>query len=133
MAGSAKLTILLNVTGLGREINIEEAKTLTVPVEHQEGYTVVATAQTTALQLFDMVDHIALANIYGVFIKAEVGTIYIMPDTAGTATFTSTDAVFTLNVGEPAFFPINSTGNLGLKIDAASVTDAFSWTILGKA
>lgn len=133
MAGSAKLTISLNVSGLGEEINIEETKTLTVPVEHQEGYTIVATAQVTAIQLFDMVEHIALAKIYGVFIKAEVGTIYIMPDTAGVGTFLSTDAVFTLNAGEPTWFPINPTGNLGFKIDASAATDAFSWLILGKA
>lgn len=134
MAGALKLTVKANLTGLGEEINFgDDNVTMTVPVKHQEGYTIVATAQITAIQLFDMVDHIALAKIYGVGITAEVGTIYIMPDTAGTVTFLSTDAVFTLNAGESGWFPINPTGNLGFKIDAAAITNAFSWMIVGKA
>ena len=107
--------------------------TLTVPVEFQNGYTVVATATTTAIQLFDMIDHIALAKIYGVILKAEVGTIYIAVDTAGTATLTSSTADLVLNVGESCYLPVNPSGNLGMVIDAAAVTDAVSWVILGKA
>lgn len=133
MAGSAKVTISVNVSGLGEEINISNAKTMTVPVEVQSGYTVIATATTTAIQLFDMIDHIALAKIYGVYIKAEVGTIYITVDTAGTGTITSLTADLVLNVGESCYLPINPAGNLGLVVDASAITDAFSWTILGKA
>jgi hypothetical protein len=132
MAGSAKLTVSINVTGLGREIDISTAKTLTVPVEHQEGYTIVETATTTAIQLFDLIDHIALAKIYGVYIKAEVGTIYITIDTAGTGTLTSATADLVLNVGEPCWIPVNPAGNLGIVVDAAAITDAFSWVVLGK-
>lgn len=133
MAGVVTLSMKLKITGLGKDIEFGASKALTVPVEYQEGYTVVETAQTAAIQLFDLVDHIALAKIYGVGIIAEAGTIYIMPDMAGVETFTSADAVHTLNVGEPCWLPINPTGNLGLKIDAASETDAFSWVILGKS
>jgi archaellum component FlaF (FlaF/FlaG flagellin family) len=106
---------------------------MTVPVEVQQGYTVIATAQTTALQLFDMVDHIALANIYGVYLKSESGTIYILVDTAGVVTFDASAADLVLNEGEACYLPINPAGNLGLKIDAASATDALTWMILGKA
>ena len=132
MAGIATLSMKLKVTGLGKDVEFGTSKALTVPVEHQEGYTVVETAQSVAIQLFDLIDHIALTKIYGIGIIAEAGTIYVMPDTAGALTFTSTEAVHTLNVGEPCWLPINPTGNLGLKIDAASITDSFSWVILGK-
>lgn len=133
MAGTLKVTTKVSLSGLGEEVAIENEATLTVPVEHQEGYTVVAAATTTAIQLFDLIDHIALAKIYGVYIKAESGTIYILLDTAGTATFAVGDADLVLNEGESCWLPINSAGNLGCKIDASGVTDAFSWAIVGKA
>lgn len=133
MAGAAVLKTNLKITGLGSTQEFDNTVTLTVPVEAQSGYTVVATATTTAIQLFDMVDHIALAKMYGVLLKAEVGTIYITVDTAGTGTITSATADLVLNVGESSYIPVNPDGNLGMLIDAAAVTDAFSWTILGKA
>lgn len=133
MAGEAILTTTLSVTGLGGTVSRTNTVTLTVPVEVQTGYTVVATATTTGIQLFDMVDHIALAKMYGVYLKAEVGTIYITVDTAGTGTLTSATADLVLNVGESCYIPVNPSGNLGMVIDAATVTDAFSWLILGKA
>lgn len=134
MAGILKVTVKANITGLGKEINFgDEDVVMTVPVEYQEGYTVVETAQTTAIQLFDMVDHIALAKMYGVGIKAEVGTIYILVDTSGTTTFAAAAADLVLNVGEVCWLPINPAGNLGLTIDASAVTDAFSWVIVGGA
>ena len=133
MAGEAILKTNLKVTGLGNDVEFDNTVTLTVPVEVQSGYTVVATATTTALQLFDMVDHIALAKMYGVYLKSEVGTIYISVDTAGTGTITSSTADLVLNVGESCYLPVNPSGNLGMVIDASAVTDAFTWLILGKA
>ena len=133
MAGVANVSIKVKITGLGEDFEVANSQAMTVPVEHQSGYTIVATATTTAIQLFDMIDHIALAKIYGVYIKAEAGTIYILVDTAGTTTFAAAAADLVLNVGEACYLPINPAGNLGLTIDAAAVTDAFSWTILGKA
>ncbi len=133
MAGVLKITVKANITGLGKEINFgDEDIAFTVPVKHQEGYTIVATATSTAIQLFDMIDHIALAKIYGVGITAKVGTIYILLDTAGTTSITSTTADLVLNVGESCWLPINPDGNLGLVIDASAVTDAFSWIIVGE-
>ena len=132
MAGSAILKTNLVVSGIGDTLEFDNTVTLTVPVEFQTGYTVVATATTTAIQLFDMIDHIALAKIYGVVLKTEVGTIYIVVDTAGTSTLTSSTADLVLNVGESCYLPVNPSGNLGMVIDAAAVTDAFSWVILGK-
>ena len=132
MAGSAILKTNLVISGIGDTLEFDNTVTLTVPVEFQNGYTVVATATTTAIQLFDMVDHIALAKIYGVILKAEVGTIYVTVDTAGTTSITSTTADLILNVGESCYIPVNPSGNLGMVIDAAAVTDAFSWVILGK-
>jgi len=133
MAGAAKVTIKVDVAGLGEELSISNAKTMTVPTEIMSGYTVVATAQTTAIALFDMIDHIALDKIYGLYLKSEVGTIYIMVDTAGTTTFAAAAADLVLNVGETCWLPIYPAGNLGISIDAAAVTDAFSWLICGKA
>ena len=133
MAGTAVLKTNLKVTGLGNDVEVDNTVTLTVPVEFQDGYTVITTATTTAIQLFDIVDHIALAKIFGVYLKAEVGTIFIKADTSGTGTINSTTADFVLNVGESCYIPVNPDGNLGMVIDAAAVTDAVSWLILGKA
>ena len=133
MAGASTVTITVETTGLGDSITKTNTKIMTVPVEMQTGYTVVATATTTAIQLFDLIDHIALAKIYGVYIKAEAGTIYITVDTAGTGTITSSTADLVLNSGEACYLPINPGGNLGLIVDAASITDAFSWLVLGKS
>ena len=132
--GALKVTVKANVTGLGKEKNFgDDDVTMTVPVECQEGYTIVETATSTAIQLFDMIDHIVLTKIYGVGITAEVGTIYITVDTALTVSITSITADLVLNVGESCWLPINPDGNLGLVIDASAITDAFSWMIVGKA
>ncbi len=133
MAGIATLAVRMTVTGIGDDIQVSSTKVLTVPVEAQKGYVVVETATTTAIQLFDFVTAIALAKIYGVYIKAEVGTIYLGIDTSGTGTITSSTADLILNTGEATYLPINPDGNLGLIIDAAAITDAFSYIILGKA
>ncbi len=132
MAGAAVLKTNIKVTGIGNDVEMDNTVTLTVPVEVQSGYTIVETATTTAIQLFDMVDHIALAKIYGVYLKAEVGTIFITVDTTGTTSIDSTTADLVLNVGESTYIPVNPDGNLGMVIDAAAVTDAFTWLILGK-
>lgn len=136
MAGVLTTQIIGKITGLGEELNFDSGEiTMTVPVEYQKGYTVID-GQTTALQLFDLVDHIALAKIFGVYIKSEAQEIYILPNTAGTTTFLSTDAVLTLNEGEACWLPINPTitgGPLGLKIDGEDNTAAISWIIMGKA
>lgn len=136
MAGIVTVKINVKVTGLGDDTEFNpdlDAVTMTVPTKFQKGYTIITTATTTAIQLFDMVDHIALAKIYGVYIKAKVGTIYISIDTAGTGTITSSTADLVLNVGEPCYIPINPDGNLGLVVDGSAVTAAFEWLILGKA
>lgn len=132
MAGAATVDIKVKVTGLGDTVELDSSCTMTVPVEVQTGYTVLATAGTTALQLFDMVDHIALAKIYGVYIKAVVGTVYIGVDTAGTATLTSATADLVLNVGESCYLPINPDGNLGLTVDGSATSAAIQWVILGE-
>ena len=133
MAGIATLSVSLKVTGIGDDVLVANTQALTVPVEIQKGYIIVATATTTAIQLFDFITAIALAKIYGVWIKAEVGTIYITADTAGTGTITSTTAVHVLNTGEATYIPVNPGGNAGMVVDAAAVTDAFSYIVLGKA
>jgi len=136
MAGALKVTIRANLTGLGKEININPGEaTMTTPVEHGGSgkYIVHATAQETAIQVSELFPQIALAKMYGVYIKAEAGTIYIMVDTAGTTTFAAAAADLVLNVGEACWLPINPAGNLGLTIDASAVTDAFTITVVGKA
>jgi hypothetical protein len=133
MAGVAKVTIKVEVTGIGDDVLVNNAATMTTPVEVMSGYTVVDTATTTALQLFTDVAKIALAKVYGVYLKAESGTIYISVDTAGTGTITSETADLILNEDEACYIPVNPDGNLGMVIDAASVTDAFSWVILAEA
>ncbi len=138
MAGVAKVTTKVNITGLGEEINIDTgAVTMTVPVEHGGSgkYIVHATATTTAIQLSDLFPQLALAKIYGVYIKSEVGTIYIMLNTAGTVTFGVTTADLVLLVGESAYLPVNPglTSANGMTIDAAAITDAFTITAFAKA
>ncbi len=136
MAGIATVKINVKVAGLGDEVEMNpdfDAVTMTVPVEVASGYVIVATATTTALQLSDLAPQIALAKMYGLYVKAKVGTIYIQVDTAGTTTFGSAAAHITLNVGEPCYIPINPGGNLGVTFDAAAITDAFEWLLLGKA
>ena len=133
MAGQATLAISLKVTGIGDDINVSNSQTLTVPVETQSGYTVITTATTTAIQLFDFITAIALAKIYGVYIKAVSGTILLGVDTAGTGTLTATTADLILYEGEATYIPINAGGNLGLVMDGLAVTDAAQWVILGKA
>lgn len=133
MAGALKVRTIINCTGLGDEVTIDSSEvTMTVPVAYQEGYTVVD-GQTTAIALFAMIDHIALAKIYGVYIKAEVQEIYIMVDTAGVATFLKAAADLVLNEGEACWLPINPSGNLGISIDGEDNTAAFSWMIVGSA
>ena len=133
MAGAMTVTITTSLTGLGDTITLTNTATMTVPTKHQEGYTIVTAATATAIALFDMVDHIALNKIYGVYLKAVVGTIYVLVDTAGTTTFAAAAADLVLNVGEASWLPINPAGNLGVSIDAAANTDAFSWQIVGSA
>ena len=133
MAGVATVTTTLAVTGLGDDVNLTNEKIITVPVAQQGGYTVIATAQTTAIQLFDLVDHFALAKIYLVYIKAVVGKIFINVDTAGTATFAEAAADLVLNLGEAKTLSINPLGNLGLAIDGDTVAAAMKWHVLAKA
>jgi hypothetical protein len=132
MAGLATVAIKVDISGLGNDVSAQNCVDMTVPVEIQSGYTILPTA-TAAIQLFDEVDHIALAKIYGVYIKAESGTVLIAVDTAGTTILTAATADLVLNVGEACYLPINPTGNLGLVINGLTATDTASWLILGKA
>ena len=132
MAGQASVTITVGVTGLGSDYTVTNTKVMTVPVEWQSGYTVLTAATSTALELFALVDHFDLDDIYGVYIKAEVGTVYILVDTAGTTTFNASAADLVLNVGEADYISINPAGNLGLSIDASAATAAISWLVLAK-
>ena len=133
MAGVATVTTTLAITGIGDSFTLTNTKAVTVPVAEQHGYTVLATATTTALQLFANIDHIALAKVYLVYIKCVVGTTYIQVDTAGTTTFDAAAADLVLAVGESCILPINPAGNLGLAIDGVGITTAIEWCMLGKA
>jgi hypothetical protein len=136
MAGVAQVKINVKVTGLGDDIEMNpdfDAVTMTVPVETANGYVIVSTATTTALQLSTLAPQIALTKMYGLYVRCKVGTVFIQVDTAGTTTFGAAAAHITLNVGEPCYVPINPSGNLGVTFDAAAVTDAFEWLLLGKA
>jgi len=132
MAGVATVSIKVEVTGLGSDVEVSNSKIMTVPVEYQSGYTVLTTATATALQLFALVDHFDLDDIFGVYIKAEVGTVYITVDTAGIGTITSSTADLVLNVGESCYIPVNPAGNLGMLVDGSAATAAISWLILAK-
>jgi hypothetical protein len=136
MAGVATAKINMKVTGLGDTIEANsdfDATTLTVPTERSADYIIVSTATTTALQLSDLAPSIALAKMDALYIKAEVGTIYVSFDTAGTTSITSATAQIVLTVGQEMFVHLNQGGNLGVVIDAAAVTDAFSYILTGTA
>jgi len=135
MAGALKVRTIVKLTGLGQEIDIDEEKTMTNPVEHGGSgkYIVHATAGTFAIQVSDLFPQITLAKMYGVYIKAEVGTIYVLLNTAGVVSFDSTTAELVYNVGESDWLPINPDNNAGITIDASAVTDAFTITAVGSA
>ena len=136
MAGVATSKINMKVTGLDDTVEANkdfDATTMTVPTERGANYVIVSTATTTALQLSNLVPHIALAKMDALYIKAAVGTIYISLDTAGTTSITSATAQMALTVGQVLFTHINQGGNLGVVIDAAAVTDAFSYILTGTA
>lgn len=139
MAGVAKVGITVDVTGIGEEVHIATGKvTVDVPTEHGGSgrYIIHATGggSGTAIQLTELFPQLTMAQVYGVYIKAEVGTIYIMLNTSGTTAFPSTTADLRLGVGESAYIPTNydiTTAN-GMTIDSAANTDAFTITAFQK-
>ena len=133
MPGAASIITKLTVTGLGTTIELPNTKILTVPVQKSSDYTIMSTAQITALQISDLVPQIALAKMFLLYIKAVVGTIYVQVDTAGTTTFAAAAAHLVIKQGEAFPIPINQAGNLGVAIDAAAATNAMEWLLLGKA
>lgn len=133
MAGAASQTTKLTITGLGETIELTTTKTLTVPVETAGSYTIISTAQTTALQISDLAPQIPLAKMYALYIKAVVGTILVQVDTAGTTTFAQAAAHHVFKQGEGFTLPLNPDGNLGVVIDALAAIDAMEWQLLGKA
>ncbi len=132
MAGLAQLTTKLIITGIGDDVEVSNLVELTTPIEYIKGFAIVDTAATTALQLLSDTTKIALDKVFGVYIKAQSGTIYIALNSAGTATFDTTTADLTLISGESCYLPINSFNNAGIKIDALTTSDSFSYIILGK-
>ena len=136
MAGAAIAKVNVKVTGLGDTIEANpdfDSETLTVPTERASDYIIVATATTTALQLSTLAPQIALAKMDALYIKAEVGTIYVSLDVSGTGTITSATAQIVLTVGTSMLVHLNQGGNAGVVIDAAAVTDAFSYILTGTA
>jgi hypothetical protein len=92
MAGVATSKISVKVTGIGDTIETNpdwNTTTETVPTEVASGYIIHTDATSAALQLSALAPHIALAKMDMLYIKAEVGTIYVILDTAGTTTFGS--------------------------------------------
>lgn len=133
MAGEASAITKLTVTGLGNTVELTNTKTLTTPIEQAGSYTVMSTAQVTALQISELAPQIALTKMYSLYIKAEVGTIYVKPNLASTSTFDETGAVLELKEGRSTEIPLNPANNAGVAIDAAAITDAMTWHVLGKA
>lgn len=133
MAGEATLECNLTITGLGSTVKKPNSKALTVPVKHIEGSVILATAGTTAYQLFTATTFLALTKIFCVWIKSISGTIYIKPNTAGTTTFNSTTAVLVINEGEAYAIPVNPDVNAGMTIDADATDAEIEFSILGKA
>ncbi len=136
MAGVATSKISVKVTGLGDTIETNpdwDTSTLTVPTERSSDYIITAAATTTALQLSDLAPQIALAKMDMLYIKAEVGTIYVQFDTAGTTTFGASAADVMLTVGKDMKIHLSQSNNAGVTIDAAAITDAFSYVLTGTA
>lgn len=137
MAGEATINTRLRVSGLGSNLDLDSEKTLAkVPVEVGGGqgtYVIVATAQTTALQLSDLVPHIPLDKMFKLYIKAVSGSIYLQLDTAGTTTFAAAAADIVIPEGDSDIISLNPDNNAGVTIDAASATDAFEFAVLGEA
>ena len=138
MAGVLKVRHIIKCTGLDEEFTIDTGEvTQVVPVEHggKGRYIIHNTATATALQLSTLFPQLALAKIYGVYIKAIVGTIYVMLNTSGTATFGVTTADKVIAAGKAEFILVNPdlTSADGMTIDAAANTNAFVITAFAKA
>lgn len=133
MAGILKAQIKIQSSGLGEEFTIDRGEqTLEVPVEHggKGRYIIHKTATTAALQFSNLFPQADLTKVYLVYIKAEVGTIYVKLNTAGIATFDETTAHLALIAAKGGEEPINVNpdSNAGITIDASAVTDAFTIT-----
>ena len=130
MAGAATLKTYLKVTGLGNEINEYNSFTDTVPVEYIKGYTVIGTTH----QLLDLGD-IAAAKETTLYIKAVVGTIYLLLSTAAAVALTTANADIVLATGESAIIPLNPDNSTSTRIvvDGSAETSAISYVLLGSA
>lgn len=137
MAGVATVSIKVEVTGIGDDVLVKNsAATTVVPTEVLSGYTITEGATTTGIALLAGITNIVLAKVYGVYIKAEVGTIYITLQTDGTtgSGALTTSADFVLLVGQACYLPYNwnKTSVAGILVNGSAATDAFSWVVLGK-
>jgi len=132
MAGICTVAINMKVTGIGDDIDVANSQVMTVPVEVTKGYSIVTTKATSqALPLGD----IAIAKVYGAYIKAEVGVIYIKIDSSTVEAITSANAHLILNEGESAYMPMNGaiTSHSGFMIDVGTSLDAYSYVVVGSA
>ena len=140
MAASVIVTTKIDIAGIGDDIHISNEKTLaTVPVELKKGYTIMpSTFATVGIELLANVTDIPLAKVFGVYIKAEVGTIFITVQQSGVdaATYgTALTSDLKLLVGESVFIPYNGgrTAAAGILVSGSATSDAFSYIILGSA
>jgi len=134
MAAILKKTIKINLTGLGKEKNLGGTEvTMTVPVEYQEGYNITDAYDSESLQISNLASELDLTAMFGLYIKAESGTIHVLLNTAGTTAIDSTDSELTYNEGEGDYIAINPDNNAGIVINGESATDAFSWMAVASA
>ena len=132
--GALKITTKVNLTGLGEEINLGgDEVTMTVPVEYQKGYVITDAYDSESLQISNLASELDLTAMYGLYIKAESGIIYVKCNTAGVVAIDSTDAELTYNKGEDDWLPINPDSNAGIVINGDSATAAFSWMAVASA
>ena len=139
MAGSLIVKTEITLAGIATESNVPNTAALaTAPIEYKKGRTVLSGAPSSAaVALLANVTDIPLANVFGVYIKAEVGTIYITLQEDGTVytTCTAIAADMILLVGEDVYIPYNcgKTGVKGIQVNGSAATAEFSYIILGKA
>ena len=125
MAGAAKITSKIYITGLGTDAEATNSFTTSAPVEYIKQYNIVS------VPLNLDVGNIALTAVYGLWLKAEVGTIYIKLNDTSTAV-TAASAEMILSAGASEYYSINPANNAGIRVGGSAVSAAVSYVILGQ-
>ena len=125
MAGAATVTSKIYITGLGTDAEATNSSTVATPVEFMKQYNIIS------VPLNLDTGNITLTAVYGLWLKAEVGTLYVkLNDTSTAVTLASAETV--LSAGASDYYSINPANNAGIRIGGSAASAAVSYVVLGK-